>query len=319
METNTKAAALGVAADSKVSPLSRRRLRLNWYWQGIMLLMPAVVLVSLFYILPNILNFALSMTNWSSYKSAINFVGLQNFADLAKTGELWDALSVTLRYAVFVMLVENLVALSLALALEESTFLNILLRSVFFIPVLISTLAAGYMFSSIFSTSGVINNLLSGVAGLFGGAPIKTEWLGSSDYSLYVIGLVHAWKWGGVHMFVYIAGLKAIPHELVESARVEGAGPLQVLRRIKMPLLAPAFTFNITLTLIGALYIFDVVLAMTRGGPGRSTEVLNMVVWRQFGTGAFGYATAFSTVLLIVILLVAIPLIIYLRRREVEL
>jgi raffinose/stachyose/melibiose transport system permease protein len=165
----------------------------------------------------------------------------------------------------------------------------------------------------------VINNLVSGITALFGGGPIKTEWLGSSDYSLYVIGLVHAWKWGGVHMFVYIAGLKAIPHELVESATVEGAGPLQVLRRIKMPLLAPAFTFNITLTLIGALYIFDVVLAMTRGGPGRSTEVLNMVVWRQFGTGAFGYATAFSTVLLIVILLVAIPLIIYLRRREVEL
>jgi raffinose/stachyose/melibiose transport system permease protein len=120
-------------------------------------------------------------------------------------------------------------------------------------------------------------------------------------------------------MFVYIAGLKAIPYELVEAARVEGASSIQVLRRVKLPLLAPAFTFNITLTLIGALYIFDVVLAMTRGGPGRATEVLNMVVWRQFGTGAFGYATAFSTVLLIVILLVAVPLIFYLRRREVEL
>src|SRR5437762_3075512 len=152
MDRNTKAAALSAAATPKISAGGAQRLPLNWYWRGFLLLLPAVVLVSVFYLLPNILNFALSMTNWSSYKSTFNFIGLNNFVDLAQTGELWDALSVTLRYAVFVMVVENVVALALALALEESTFPNIILRSVFFIPVLISTLAAGYVFTSVFGT-----------------------------------------------------------------------------------------------------------------------------------------------------------------------
>jgi raffinose/stachyose/melibiose transport system permease protein len=319
MDTNIKADALKASANMKVSGRGLRKPRPSWYTHSLTFVLPAVVLVSIFYLLPNILNFALSLTNWSSYKSSINFIGLTNFADLSKTGELWDALFVTIRYAVFVMIVENVVALTLALALEESNPLNVFLRSVFFIPVLISTLAAGYVFSSFFQPEGPFNNLLSWIVSFVGIPPITTGWLGNADYALYFIGLVHAWKWGGVHMFVYISGLKAIPHELVEAARVEGATPWGVLRWIKLPLLAPAFTFNITLTLIGALYIFDVVLAMTRGGPGRSTEVINMTVWRQFGTGAFGYATAFSAVLLIVIVVVAIPLIFYLRRREVEL
>jgi raffinose/stachyose/melibiose transport system permease protein len=319
MDRTTKAAVLNAAATPGALAGGARKPRLNWYWKGFLLVLPAVVLVSAFYLLPNVLNFALSMTNWNSYHPQITFIGFQNFIDLAQTGELWAALSVTIRYAVFVMVVENTVALTLALALEESTFLNIILRSVFFIPILISTLAAGYVFSSIFGAQGVINNFLSGIAGLLGSAPISIAWLGSKDFTLYIVGLVHAWHFGGIHMFVYIAGLKAIPYEMVEAAHVEGANGLQVLRWIKIPLLAPAFTFNITLTLIGALYIFDVVLSMTKGGPGRATEVLNLVVWRQFGTGAFGYATAFSTVLLVVILVVAIPLIFYLRRREVEL
>jgi ABC-type sugar transport system permease subunit len=120
-------------------------------------------------------------------------------------------------------------------------------------------------------------------------------------------------------MLVYIAGLKAIPHEIVEAARIDGASRWDLVRRVKMPLLAPAFTFNITLTLIGALSIFDIVLALTRGGPARSTEVLNMVVFQEFGSGRFSYATAVSLVLFVVILCVAFPLIFLLRRREVTL
>jgi raffinose/stachyose/melibiose transport system permease protein len=120
-------------------------------------------------------------------------------------------------------------------------------------------------------------------------------------------------------MFVYLAGLKAIPHELIESARVEGANAWQVFRYVRVPLLGPAFTFNITLTLIGALSIFDIILSMTRGGPGRASEVMNLAVWRQFGAGAFAYSAAIGTVLFIVVITVAIPLIVYLRRREVSL
>ncbi len=288
-------------------------------WYVLAFLLPALVLILAFYVLPNIINLYLSLTDWSTYKSAINFVGLRNFADLAKTGELTGSLFVTLRYAVVVMVVENIVALALALGLEESTPINVFLRSVFFIPVLISTLAAGYVFGSYFDPTGTFNSMLNAVVVPLGFEPIKIGWFGDLNWALYVVAFIHAWKFGGIHMFVYLAGLKAIPHELVESARVEGANAFQIFRYIRAPLLAPAFTFNITLTLIGALSIFDLVLATTRGGPGRATEVMNMTVWREFGTGAFSYSAAIGAMLFVVVLIVAIPLIVFLRRREVTL
>ncbi len=298
-------------------PVRVRRTRRSW--QMALFVLPAVVLVALFYVLPNVLAFVLALTDWTSVKSSINFVGTANFEYLVETGALWQSLSTTIRFALFVMVIENLVALSLALALEAPTRLNVFLRSVFFLPVLISSLAAGYVFAGVFQSDGLANGILTGVGALVGLPPVNVPWLGSPDYTLLVVGAILAWKWGGIHMLVYLAGLKAIPHDLVEAARVEGASAFQVLRHVKLPLLAPAFTFNITLTLIGALAAFDIVLATTKGGPGTTTEVLNLAIFRQFGQGYFGYASALSAVLLLVILLVAIPLIIYLRRREVEL
>jgi len=213
------------------------------------------------------------------------------------------------------MVMENAVALALALALEETTRTNGFFRSLFFLPVLISSLAAGYVFKGILDPGGALNGFLSTITH----SDIETPWLGSTAFTLFIIALVHAWKWGGIHMLVYIAGLNSIPRELIDAARAEGAGPWQLIRRIKLPLLGPAFTFNITLTLIGALSVFDVVLAMTKGGPARATEVLNLLVWVKYGTGFLGYATTISLVLFLVICVTAFPLITYLRRREVEL
>jgi raffinose/stachyose/melibiose transport system permease protein len=148
---------------------------------------------------------------------------------------------------------------------------------------------------------------------------VQISWLGSTTWTLFVIALIQVWKFFGVHMLVYIAALNAVPTELTEAARVEGAGFWTTLWRVRLPLIAPAFTFNVTLTLIGALSTFDLVLATTKGGPGSSSEVMNMLVFEKYGTGAFGFATAISFLLFLVILVAAIPLIAYLRRREVEL
>jgi raffinose/stachyose/melibiose transport system permease protein len=288
-------------------------------WHVALFVLPAVALVVLFYVVPNVLAFILGLTDWSSAKSRITFVGLRNFEYLISTGALWATLWTTIKFAVFVMVIENLVALSLALALEAPTRLNVFLRSVFFLPVLVSSLAAGYVFVGVFQSDGVANGILSGLASLVGLPPVQIPWLGSRDYTLLVVGAVLAWRWGGIHMLVYLAGLKAIPHEVVEAARMDGASAFQVIRHVKLPLLGPAFTFNITLTLIGALSAFEIILATTNGGPGTTTEVLNLAIFRQFGQGYFGFAAALSAVLLVVILLVAIPLIVHLRRREVEL
>jgi len=286
---------------------------------GLWLAVPAITLVILFYVIPNVLNFVLSFTDWSSRRPNPSFIGTARFSELAGDEDVWDALGTTLRFAVMVMVIENIVALLLALGLEKPSRFNTVMRTVFFLPVLISPLAAGYVFLSILQTQGALNAILGAGTALVGLPVPQIEWLANTTWTLVLIAFIHAWKFGGIHMLVYIAGLKAIPHEVIEAARIDGASRWDLIRRVKMPLLAPAFTFNIALTLIGALSIFDIVIATTRGGPARSTEVLNMVVFSVFGTGRFSYATAVSLVLFVVILLIAFPLIFFLRRREVRL
>jgi raffinose/stachyose/melibiose transport system permease protein len=279
------------------------------------LLIPALFFIGLFYVLPNLLNFFYAFTDWSTFKDEINVIGTRNFSELASEGQLVHAAWTTLKFALVVVVVENVVALALALALERNTPANVALRIVLFVPVLISSLAAGFLFKGIFATDGTLNDAL----GTLLGREVSIQWLGSTTWTLVILALVHTWKFGGVHMLVYLAALKTIPRELVEASRIEGAGAWQTFWRVRMRLLAPAFTFNITLTMIGALSAFDVVVAMTSGGPGRSTQVLNLFIWQQYGTGAFGYATALSLVLFLMIVAVAIPLVTFLRRREVEL
>lgn len=307
------------APEAGAAPQVRSRGRLRSNRQLWLFLLPALVLVGLFYVVPNLLNFVLGLTDWAGSHSGIHFNGFRNYIDLYEDERIWGSIWTTVRYALTVMVVENTAALTLALALRKPTAANLLLRLVFFLPVLISPLASGFIFSGLLAPAGTFNSIFSAFLKPLGLGPVNFPWFGSVSATLYVVACVHSWKFGGVHMFVYIAGLMAIPAELTEAARVEGAGRWQVFRHVTIPLLGPALTFNITLTLIGALSIFDIIMATTRGGPGRVTEVLNMSVYRQFGTGAFGFATAIASVLFLIILLVAVPLVTYLRRREVEL
>lgn len=297
------------------SRLATTRRRLRRHVLTLALLTPALGLFALFYVVPNILTFAYAFTDWSTYKDEVNWVGLDNFTFLSQQGVLWQDLQITLKYAAVVMVVQNLVALTLALALERASRINTTFRAIFFLPVLLSPLAAGYIWRGVYAEQGVLNDVLSVVTF----SNIDFAWLGSTTWTLFMVAIIQAWKSSGINMLVYIAALNAVPNELVEAARVEGASTWRIIRKIKLPLIAPAFTFNITLTLIGALSTFDMIIATTRGGPAGSTEVLNMYVWQQWGTGAWGFATAISLVLFLMTSLAAFPLIAFLRRREIQL
>lgn len=281
--------------------------------RAFLLLVVPLGLFSVFFLLPNLLNLAYAFTNWSAFRQGAEFVGLDNFQDLAQDGTLWADLRRTLIYATVVTLVQNAVGLGLALGLERPTRGNRGLRAILFLPVLLAPLAVGYVFQAVLAYDGLLNQVL----GFVTGGETHIEWLGSVDWTLSVVAVVHAWKWVGLTVLIYIAGLTAVPPELMHAARIDGASRWQAFRFVKFRLLAPAVTVNVTLALIGALNTFDIVLATTRGGPGRATEVLNVYVYQQFGTGAFGQATAMSLVLFLTVVAVAIPLVVYLRRREV--
>ncbi|MFZ2105006.1 MAG: sugar ABC transporter permease [Roseiarcus sp.] len=126
-----------------------------------------------------------------------------------------------------------------------------------------------------------------------------------------------AWKWIGLTTLVYIAGINSVPRELHEAARMDGASAWQTFWRVTFPLLAPAFTFNVAVTLIGAFSAYDVIQATTGGGPGSSTRSINVLLRIQWGMGNFGTGSALGLIVTVMVVVVAIPLVAYLRRREV--
>jgi raffinose/stachyose/melibiose transport system permease protein len=179
--------------------------------------------------------------------------------------------------------------------------------------VLISPLAAGYLFRGILDPNGPLSQALGWVVG----HDVSIAWLGNVYFTVFVIALVQVWKSIGIYMLVYIAGLNAIPDSLIQAAQVECASSWQIFRYVKFPLLAPAFTFNLVLSVIGSLQTFELVVSLTQGGPGDATAVLNYLVWQTYSSGAYGYAATINLALFLLIFAISIPLVIGLRRREI--
>lgn len=271
--------------------------------------LPAVVVFAGFFLTPNLLNFYYPFTNWSAYHSSISFTGLSNFRSVIDDGSLLRSLRTTVLYAVLAALFQNVFGLVLALLLEEDTRFNRLFRAAFFLPVLISALATGYVFQALLNQDGALNHMLG----------TDIPWLGSTTWTLIVVTLIHGWKWMGLSMLIYLAGLKGIPGDMLEAARLDGAGPWRTFRWVRWPMLAPAVTFNVTTALVGSMNTFDIVQATTGGGPAASTEVFNIYMFRIFGEGLYAQASAMSLVLFLVVVAAAIPLVAGLRRRELAL
>ena len=156
-------------------------------------LIPAFVVLGIFFFLPTIYNFIYAFTDWSSFKSEINPVGFDNFQSLLSSGTLVSALRVTLIYAVLVAIFQNVFGLILALLLERDTRINRFSRVMFFIPVVMSALAVGYIFQALLKPTGALNEFLS----LFTAQPVEIAWLGSTTWTIVVVSAIHAWKWMG--------------------------------------------------------------------------------------------------------------------------
>jgi len=275
-------------------------------------LIPALVVLVVFFFVPTIFNFVYAFTNWSSFHSDISLVGLDNFTALFSNGSLLNDLRITLVYAILVAIFQNLFGLVLALILERDTRVNRFARVAFFVPVVMSALAVGYIFQALLKPEGGLNQILS----FFTGQHVTVAWLGSTTWTIVVVALIHAWKWMGLSMLIYLAGLKTINEDILEAARLDGASWWTTFRTIRFPLLAPAVTFNVATALLGSMNGFDIVQATTGGGPGGTTELLNIFIFRTFGQGLFAQATTMSLSLFLMVTILAFPVIYFLRRRE---
>lgn len=276
-------------------------------------IVPAAVLYFLLFILPTFSSFYFSMTRWTLFD--FEFIGLDNFVQIFKEYGLAIGLKNTLIYTFVTVILKVVIGLGLALLLNLGLKTQSFLRVVFFFPSIISSVAIGLIFNALmYPTTGLINSTLKAI----GLEVLALDWLTNPDLVIYSVSMVEVWKYMGVCIVIFIAGLQSIPKHYYEAISLDGASSFEKFRYITLPLVRPAMNSVFILSLIGGLRSFDIVFVMTKGGPGYASDLLSTVIYKQFAEGYYGLATAGNVLLFVASSLIVFPLYNYLTQREVE-
>lgn len=276
--------------------------------------LPALTLYLVFFVIPNVSGIGLSFTDWSSYKPEINFTGLENFEKIFSSDEAYlKYFSNTFVFTISTSVLKLVLGLALALMLNQGIkrFVH-LYRTMVYLPAVLPTLVVALIFRSILNpATGLLNTFLRSI----GADALASPWLVHPNIALWSVIGVDTWKGIGYIMVILLAGLQTIPREYYEAAEVDGAGAWSRLRHITLPLLMPAILVVTVLNILYGLRVFDIVYALTNGGPGYATEVLATGIFRAFGQGLYGLGTAINSILF-VILIVAGYFVIRLLQRQ---
>ncbi|WP_296665571.1 carbohydrate ABC transporter permease [Demequina sp.] len=273
--------------------------------------LPAAIIYGVLFVAPTFASFYFSLTRWTIFDS--EFIGLENFVTFFSEPYLFDSLVNTLMFAVITSGLKVVLGLLFAVFLTSQIKARGYLRSVVFFPVLVSTVGVGVTFSVLMDPfDGLINKVLA-VVGVD-----EIGWLTDPNLALFSVAFVDVWRGLGLATLIYIAGVVAIPQEYFEAAKVDGANAFKQFWHVTLPLMRPATTTVIILSLIGGLRSFDLIWTMTKGGPGFSSDVLASVVYKQYQAGFYGLSTAGNVVLFLVVAAIIIPLFWLLNRKEVD-
>jgi multiple sugar transport system permease protein/raffinose/stachyose/melibiose transport system permease protein len=278
---------------------------------GFLMAAPAVVLFTAIFVVPMGLAFVLSFTNWTGYSLNFDFIGFENYARAFKNPRSIDGATFTLTLAVIGTLLCNVLGLVIAALIAGSGVLNSTARMIFFFPHIISALIIGFLWSALLAPHGVVNSLLVNA-----GLP-EVPFLTDATLAKGTIIATIVWAGFGFSMILYIAGLKSIPAELYEAATVDGAGKWAQFRNITLPMLAPIVTVNVVLSVVGLLKVYDIVVALTDGGPAGSTQtIVYQILSDSFQNAKLGFGAAQSVILLLVTAVLGIA--VTLARRGAE-
>jgi len=276
-------------------------------------ILPGGLIFFIFFLLPTLSSLFFSMTWWTL--DQWRFIGLENFIDFFSESNLNIAFKNTFIYAIATCAMKVILGLFLGAFLSSSMIKSRdYLRSVLFFPNLLSTLAVGIAFQSMMHpTNGIINSALS-LVGITG-----PDWLGNVHLALFSVVLVDVWKGVGVATVIYIAGIMSIPPQYYEALMVDGGNKLQKFWNITLPLCRPAMNSVIILSFIGGLRTFDLIMVMTKGGPGFTTHLMSYVIYKLYANSLYGLSTAGNVIMFIFIGVLAFPLYKFVTRTEVEL
>lgn len=276
---------------------------------------PALALFAVFVVLPFIKGIYLSLTNWNGYSPSYKFVGLKNYARMLTDENVRTAFVNTIIYGFGSTLVQNVLGIAFAILLNKKFRGRSLIRTVIYLPVMIAPLIMGYIMYFFFTyNNGAVNDVLK----LFGAQPV--DWLAKGSRAVIILMLVNSLQFAGISMVIYLAGLQNIPTLYYDAAAIDGVNDRQRFFYVTLPLLMPAVTSSVTINLIGGLKLFDVISALTGGGPGYDTNSLSTLIHRlYFGSERAGYAAAVGLVFFVFIMVVSNIVVKALQKRQVEL
>lgn len=274
-------------------PPGKRR---EWL-SALLFLSPTLVVFSAFILFPLVFSFYLSFHEWNMFSGQREFIGLANYTQMFGDPEFWRVFRHTIVYTVGTVPVNMALALFVAFILNGQIRGKKFLRTAFFTPVIISSVAAAVIWRWIFDPNlGVLNHVL----GLIGISPVN--WMNDPSAAMTALIIVGVWKTFGINMILFAAGLSGIPDHYYEAAEIDGAGPWAKFWRITVPLLSPTTLFIMVLSIIGSFQVFDLVYVLTYGGPLGSTKVLVFYLYEHaFRFFNMGYASAVAYLLFFVL------------------
>ena len=278
-------------------------------------LAPALLIFTIFYIVPAFVGLGLSLTDTKLTSSAMHFVGLANYETLfASSGQFIPAVLHQFIFALLVTLGKTGFGVLLALFLDQAFVGRDFLRALVYAPIMVSLVVVGMVFNFLLDNDGILNGFLR-VIGL---DSLARPWLGDFDTALASVAAVDVWVGVGWTVVIVLAALQSVPQETIEAARIDGAGAVRVMWNVKLPLVAHAINLALLLTFISGMKAFDIIYATTGGGPGHSTEVISTFIAKQMVTGSLAIPAAASFAQFVLITALAFFINTLIRRNEAD-
>ncbi|NLF26326.1 MAG: sugar ABC transporter permease [Clostridiales bacterium] len=278
------------------------------------LAMPAFLVFFILFLMPSIIGMYTSFTNWNAMSEDMRFIGLANYSKIFGDSAVIRAFGNNIFYAALTSLFKGIFGLLLALALNRALKTRNILRTIFFLPMIISNLIVGLVFQQVFHPAhGILNEFLR----LIGLGSLARGWIIEPGLVMWSSVAIEVWKAAGFNMVIFLAGLQSVPAEMYEACDIDGGNAWKKFVNVTVPFILPSIVINMLLNVISGLKVFDVIFALTNGGPGRSSEVISITIFNEFSYGNYGYATALNTLLFLALSLISIGVIrFYMRKGE---
>jgi len=312
LETNKVSSVSKIKSNNKTKITQKKKLMRSLSFLSfvgpVYLVFAAIVLV------PFIMGIYYSFTDWNGITGHIKMVGLENYKYIFKEDIAFkNSFKLTTKYTLYAVILTNIVGFGLALLVTQALKTRNILRTIFFMPNLIGGLLLGFIWQFIF------NQGLISLGSILKIKLLETAMLGTANGAFWAIIIVAVWQGAGYIMVIYVAALQGVPSDLIEAAKVDGASRFQVLRKITIPMVAPAITVCLFLTISWSFKIFDTNLSLTGGGPFGSTEMLAYNIYKEaFTNNNFGIGEAKAIIFFVVVAVITMVQVYLSKKREVE-